>query len=50
MGTVSVSIRKLWMGAVSVSDLKTSNYSQGQGSRAFERGRSTLRRTIKYAD
>jgi len=38
------------MGAVEVSDLETSNFSQGQGNQAFERRRSTLRRPIKCAD
>jgi hypothetical protein len=33
-----------------VSDLETSNFSQGQGNQTFERKRSTLRRTNKWAD
>jgi len=38
------------METVCVSDLETSNFSQGQGNLAFERRRSTLRRTIKRLD
>jgi len=45
-----MSIRKLRMITVWVSDLETSNFSQDQGNQAFERRRSTLRRTIKCAD
>ena len=33
-----------------VSVLEASNFLQGQGNQAFERRRSTLRRTIKGAD
>jgi len=43
-------ILKLQMASIPVSDLETSNFPQGQGSQVFERRRSTLRRTIKYAD
>jgi len=45
-----VSIWKLQMDTSAVFDLETSNFSQGQGNQAFERRRSTLRRTIECAD
>jgi len=48
--TSLVSIRKLRMDTNVVFDLETSNFSQGQGNQAFERRRSSLRRTIKCAD